>query len=181
MTGKSTACVIALAACVLAAAIAQAASGQTTPSKNPLSGVLSDPELAQWDYVEQCAGCHGVQGKSAPADLPELRDRVGYFMCTPETRAYLIRLPNIAHSRISDNAQLADMLNFVVFGLGGTSAPKGTRPFTGEEVARERKLALVSGSLKSERAKHVDAAIRGCGAPASLRAMYVSDPNTVKK
>lgn len=181
MTGNLTACVMALATCVLGAAMAQAAGLQTAASVNPLSIALSDPELAQWDYVEQCAGCHGVQGKSAPADLPELRNRVGYFMCTPQTRAYLIRLPNIAHSRILDNAQLADMLNFVVFGLGGTSAPKGSRPFSADEVARERKLALVSVSLKAERAKHVEAAIRHCGAPASLRAMYVDDPRLLKK
>ena len=67
-----------------------------------------------------------------------LRDRVGYFMCTPEGRDYLIRLPNVAYSAITDNQELADMMNFVVFGLGGASAPKGAKPFTAAEVARLR-------------------------------------------
>ncbi|HQS98174.1 MAG: cytochrome C [Novosphingobium sp. 17-62-19] len=133
---------------------------------------LSDPELARGDYVEHCAGCHGVQGISAPAKLPELRGRVGYMMCTADTRAYLLRLPNIAKSRISDNQQLADMLNFMVFGLGGDSVIPGTQPFTAQEVEYERRFALTSASLVAERKRHVETAIRKCGAPEAFRDFY---------
>jgi hypothetical protein len=133
---------------------------------------IGDPELAKADYVEHCAGCHGVQGLSAPARLPELRGRVGYMMCTAGTRAYLLRLPNIAKSRISDNQQLADMLNFMVFGLGGTSVLPGTRPFTAAEVGYERQFALTSASLVRERRKSAEVAIARCGAPASFRNFY---------
>lgn len=133
---------------------------------------ISDPELARADYVEHCAGCHGVQGISAPAKLPELRGRVGYMMCTPATRAYLLRLPNIAKSRLSDNQQLADMLNFMIFGIGGQSVLPGTLPFTASEVAHERKFALTSASLVTERKRHVETAIRECGAPATFRDFY---------
>lgn len=139
----------------------------------PLPSAITDPELAQSDYVENCGGCHGVQGSSAPAQLPELRDRVGYFMCTPEGRAYLIRLPNVAHSRITDNQQLADLVNFVVFRIGGPSTPADAIPFTADEVARERKFALSSTSLKAERARRVEASIRKCHAPASFRQQYL--------
>lgn len=137
-----------------------------------LPSAITDPELARSDYVENCAGCHGIQGSAAPAKLPELRNRVGYFMCTPESRAYLIRLPNVAHSRITDNQRLADLVNFMVFGLGGKSAPKGSPPFTADEVAHERQFALLSKSLKKERARHVESAIRHCHAPADLRLLY---------
>jgi hypothetical protein len=133
---------------------------------------ITDPELAKADYVEHCAGCHGVQGISAPAKLPELRGRVGYMMCTPATRAYLLRLPNIAKSRLSDNQQLADMLNFMVFGIGGQSVLPGTRPFTAREVGFERQFALTSASLVAERKRHVETSIRQCGAPASFRDFY---------
>jgi len=138
--------------------------------------MMVDPELAQSDFVEQCAGCHGVRGSSIPAHLPELKDRVGYFMCTPESRAYLLRLPNVAHSRLTDNHQLADLMNYVVFVLGGKSAPAGTKPFTAEEVARERQLPLTSGSLVGERTRLAKEAIRKCGAPASLRLQYLGSP-----
>lgn len=142
------------------------------PPMGPLPAAITDPEMARADYVEQCAGCHGVQGSAAPAQLPELRGRVGWFLCTPDARAYLIRLPNVAHSRIKDNQQLADMMNYVVFGLGGASAPRDAAPFTADEVARERRHALSTTTLKAERARQVDAAIRQCGAPASLRLLY---------
>jgi len=135
-------------------------------------GMMVDPELAQSDFIEQCAGCHGVRGTTVPAHLPEIKDRVGWFMCTPESRAYLLRLPNVAHSRITDNAQLADLMNYVVFVLGGKSAPAGTKPFTGDEVAHERQFALTSGSLKAERLRLANEAIAKCRAPASLRLQY---------
>ena len=108
----------AVLALVMAPSMAEAAS--TLPELRGL------PELtvAQSDYVEHCSGCHGMQGNSAPAEIPVLRDRVGYFMCTQQGREYLIRLPNVAYSAISDNQELADMMNFVVFGLGGNSAPR---------------------------------------------------------
>lgn len=128
--------------------------------------------LAQSDYVEHCGGCHGIQGDAAPADLPTLRGRVGWFMCTPEARAYLIHLPNIARSRITDNDELADLLNFMVFGLGGASTPKNTAPFTGAEVARERAFPLNSVSLVKTRAAIVRTLVKRCGAPASLHLMY---------
>jgi hypothetical protein len=140
-----------------------------------------DPGSGRADYVEQCGGCHGVSGRSAPAQLPELRDRVGYFMCTPDSRAYLLRLPNVAHSRITDNQQLADLMNFVVFGLGGASAPKQALPFTGDEVARERKNASSAVSLKAERARYVEQAIRKCRAPASLRAFFPGTATSIAR
>lgn len=162
------------AGALLAFAAFGAAAEQVMMGTSPLAAMISDPALARSDYIENCGGCHGVDGRSAPAQLPELHGRVGYFMCTPEARAYLIRLPNVAHSRITDNQQLADLVNYVIFGLGGTSAPVGTKPFTAAEIAHERQFALSSVSLKAERARHVESAIRKCRAPASLRLLFVA-------
>jgi len=132
------------------------------------------PELTgpQSDYVEHCSGCHGMQGNSAPADIPVLRNRVGYFLCTPEGRDYLIRLPNVAYSAITDNQELADMMNFVVFGLGGDSAPKGARPFSAAEVARLRVRALATESLIAARADVVDKMVGRCAVPQSMKFFY---------
>jgi hypothetical protein len=136
------------------------------------------PELTtpQSDYVEYCSGCHGMQGNSAPAEIPVLRDRVGYFMCTKDGRDYLIRLPNVAYSAISDNQELADMMNFVVFGLGGASAPKGTSPFTAAEVKRLRANALGTQSLIAARATVVDKMISTCAVPQSMKLFYDGQP-----
>lgn len=142
------------------------------PPMGALPAAITDSAMARADYVEQCAGCHGVEGSTAPAALPELRGRVGWFLCTPAARAYLIRLPNVAHSRIRDPQQLADMMNYVIFDLGGPSAPANAAPFTAQEIAHERQFPLSAASLKAERARHVESAIRQCKAPASLRLLY---------
>ena len=135
----------------------------------PALPLLTTP---QSDYVEYCSGCHGMQGNSAPAEIPVLRDRVGYFMCTKDGRDYLIRLPNVAYSAIADNQELAEMMNFVVFGLGGDSAPKGAKPFTATEVERLRAKALGTQSLIAARAQVVDKLISGCAAPQSMKFFY---------
>jgi hypothetical protein len=165
-----------------AAFSAAALHAQTAPiASQALPGIhhpekMQDPEFARSSYVEHCAGCHGVAGSSIPANLPELKDRVGWFMCTPESRAYLLRLPNVAHSRITDNETLADLMNFVVFELGGDSVPAGTKPFTGPELAHERQFALVGPGLKAERMRLAKDVIRKCHAPASLSLQYPHGP-----
>jgi hypothetical protein len=140
----------------------------------PLPELISLPELTgpQSDYVEHCSGCHGMQGDSAPAEIPVLRDRVGYFMCTKEGREYLIRLPNVAYSAITDDQELADMMNFVVFGLGGNSAPKGTKPYTAREVALLRTRALATQSLIAERTEVVGKMVGRCRVPKSMNYFY---------
>ena len=134
--------------------------------------VLPELTTPQSDYVEHCSGCHGMQGNSAPAEIPVLRDRIGYFMCTREGREYLIRLPNVAYSAIADNQQLANMMNFVVFGLGGASAPKGTKPFTAAEVAKLRTRALATESLIDARAEIVKGMVDRCSVPQSINYFY---------
>lgn len=155
---------------LLAVGVAVAAAAQVATTK------IHDQVQARSDYVENCGGCHGIEGDSAPALLPVLRGRTGYFLCDPEARAYLIRLPNVSHSRITDNAELADLLNYVVFDLGGTSAPASSPPFTAEEVTRERPRTLSDVSLVALRARLVERVIRSCKAPASLRLLYPQKP-----
>jgi hypothetical protein len=101
-----------------------------------------------------------------------LRDRVGYFMCTKEGRNYLIRLPNVAYSAITDNQELANMMNFVVFGLGGNSAPKDAKPFAAAEVAKLRTQALATQSLIATRAEVVNGMVGRCAVPQSMKVFY---------
>jgi hypothetical protein len=141
------------------------------------------PELTtpQSDYVEHCSGCHGMQGDSAPAEIPVLRGRVGYFLCTQEGREYLIRLPNVAYSAITDDQELADMMNFVVFGLGGNSAPKTAKPYTAGEVARLRARALATQSLIAVRSEVVGKMVGSCRVPESMNYFYDGQDQAVRK
>lgn len=147
----------------LTAAVAGAGRAERAP--------LHPLDTARSDYVEYCAGCHGIQGSSEPARIPRLADRIGYFLCLPDGRDYLIRLPNVAHAAISDPQELADMMNFIVFGLGRASVPSGAVPYSGAEVARLRAQALKTGTpLAAVRADLVERMIRQCGAPVEMRA-----------
>lgn len=128
--------------------------------------------LPQSNSVGHCSDCHGILSDAAPANLPTLRGRVGWFMCTPEARSCLMRLPDVARSRTTDNQDLAALLNFMVFGHGGASVPIGAKPFTVTEVERERQYPYDSASLIKTRSDVVDRVIKQCGAPASLRLMY---------
>ncbi len=169
-----------LGAIVLASVMIFARGGvHAAPAFDPAS-TMSDPAQAKIDYIENCGGCHGVRGDTVPAHLPELANRVGWFMCTPEARAYLLRLPNVAHSRITDNAELADLMNYVVFVLGNGTAPAGTKPFTADEVTYNRKLALTNANLTAERLRLANQIVAQCHAPASMRDLYVEKaPGTV--
>jgi len=126
---------------------------------------------AQSDYLEQCGGCHGIQGTTAPAPVPVLKARAGYFMCTEAGRRYLIRLPNVSNARVDDQS-LADMMNFVVFDLGAPTAPANARPFTAGEVGELRSHPMFGFEVVDIRKPVVEEIIRSCGAPADLRLTY---------
>lgn len=120
-------------------------------------------------YLERCGGCHGIQGYSAPREVPSLRGRVGYFLCLPRGRAYLVRLPSLASSPLSDDT-LASLLNFVVFDLGGRPADRNVHAlFTAEEVRELRKEPLNNVPLARYRSALVSELIDKCGAPEDLR------------
>ena len=65
----------------LAASLAGGMAIASAPSSPPtiLPAAITDPELARSDYVENCGGCHGVQGRSAPAALPETMNNTQFL------------------------------------------------------------------------------------------------------
>ena len=121
----------------------------------PAIARAGNPELvttAQRSYVLACGGCHGIEGTSNSRFVPQLRDTVGYFLNSTAGREYLVRLPNVAFSNTSDR-ELADLLNFMVFQLGGHSVPGNARPYAAAEVARLRKRPLTEVSLTDYRTR----------------------------
>lgn len=114
----------------------------------------------EWNYLKACAGCHGVRGEADQA-VPRMEGLVGAFLCTDEARAYIVRLPNIAFSTLGDG-DLADMMNYVVFGLGGESAPRGARPYSPAEVAALRRRPLKNRNLMQLRAEVLGPALDAC-------------------
>ena len=125
------------------------------------------------NYLLNCGGCHGIDGVSNSRIVPDLKDQVGYFLQLPEGRRYLGRLPNIAFATLSDR-ELADLLNYMVFILGGDSAPKDAKPYTVQEVASLRKQPLNEVALFEYRAALVEELIEKHNATTALR-LYGED------
>jgi mono/diheme cytochrome c family protein len=120
------------------------------------------------DYILNCGGCHGFLGVSNARLVPNLKDVVGYYLHTPEGRAYLPRLPNVAFSTLSD-AKLAGVLNYLVFELGGASAPARAEPYTAAEVGQWRRQPLTEVNLSEYRRQLVETLITEYRAPAAMR------------
>jgi cytochrome c553 len=122
----------------------------------------------QRDYILACAGCHGMSGISNSALVPTLKGLVGFYLNFPAGRAYLSRLPNVAFSTLKD-AQLAAVLNYVVFDIGDGSAPAGTRVYAATEVGKWRRQPLTEVTLSEYRRQLVETLIKDYQAPEALR------------
>lgn len=134
------------------------AAHATPPSEGSVKGA----------FLERCGGCHGIGGASVSVLVPDLRDQVGFFLCTAEGRAYIPRLPNVAFSGVSDQ-RLAEIVNYTVFDVGGSSAPAGAKRYTAAEVGRLRRDPLTATDLTARRARVAEAVIARCPAATGLR------------
>jgi hypothetical protein len=115
-------------------------------------------------YLTKCGGCHGIEGQSGQTYIPTLRGRAGALTCTAEGRSYLLEVPGVSMSLIRDDTLMAQVMNFVLFDLGGGSTPQGTAPFTAQEVHARRGHPLSTTDLPSVRAGVWARAIRACAA-----------------
>jgi len=100
-------------------------------------GGAGDPAV---DYMLECQGCHGADGRGSLGAVPSLQDQVGRFLRVPGGREYLIRVPGSAQSALAD-ADLAGVLNWMIRRFGPTSAD--FMPFSADEVSRQRARPLV--------------------------------------
>ncbi len=109
-----------------------------------------------------------MNGVSNSSLVPSLKGLVGYYLYLPEGRAYLPRLPNVAFSTLND-AQLAAVLNYMVFDLGAGSVPPGTHPYRAVEVGKWRRQPLTEVTLSAYRRQMVETLIARYHAPETLR------------
>lgn len=142
-----------------AAALALAAGPVLAAAPKPAPGVFP---FAQARYLESCGGCHGLQGRSWDPDVPRLDGVVGQFLCSAEARDYVVRLPNVAFAR-QDDAALTQLLNFVMFTLGGDSVPAGAQPYTVDEVAALRRQPLKNKDVRRLRGDVLSVVMPACG------------------
>jgi cytochrome c553 len=139
---------VLLIPCVFFLAAAQADSPDPSRSR------------ARIDYMLNCQGCHQPDGAGG-AEVPALRDHLGWFLHTAEGREYVVRVPGVATSGLDDEA-VADVLNFILLEFSAAQLPSPFVPYTGEEVARLRREPLVSpGDARRALVQRIEALRRG--------------------
>ena len=109
-----------------------AALGAASPSR------AESPEIL---YMLQCRGCHLPDGAGTPGVVPPLAGQVGRFLTVPGGREFLVRVPGSAQSPLSD-AELAEVLNWIVRRFGPDEVARSFAPYTAEEVAHVRRPPL---------------------------------------
>jgi mono/diheme cytochrome c family protein len=128
----------------LSAPFAAAALGLATIGVAAAPVALA-PEVAQRaraNYLIQCAGCHLPDGHGAPGTVPDLREYLGVFAQHPAARPYIARVPGAAGSALSD-AELTEVLNWILTTMNGDQLGPAFRPYTVEEVTRYRGDMLI--------------------------------------
>ena len=113
-----------------------------------LAALAIEPRAEQ-DYVLECRGCHGPDGANEAGGVPPLR-RAARFLALPGGRSYLVRVPGVAGSRLSDE-RVAALLNWALRELARDPPAGDFPPFTTAEVARERARPLPDPSAERRR------------------------------
>ncbi len=155
------------AALALLSALLQISSAAADIPAPGSAGAIPQINHTVSNYLQSCGGCHGIQGRSAIGLVPQLRDRVGWFLCTPQGRDFIVQLPDVAFAGVSDQ-ELADVLNFMVFELGGASTPKGAKPYSAAEVKQLRENTPLRTGLRARRQAVVNELVKSCGADRAL-------------
>jgi mono/diheme cytochrome c family protein len=142
------ACVAALtsALLVLCAGSAQAQDAVVTTLGRQVLARLDAPVVAttssaRASYVLHCSGCHGLDGDGLPASYVPGLKRVGDFLRVPGGRDFVVKVPGVMNSGL-DDAQIADMTNWLLATIARESVPGDHRHYDATEVARVRATPL---------------------------------------
>ncbi|SAK91891.1 cytochrome c, class I [Caballeronia fortuita] len=120
----------AVVAAAMLAALSATAASQTY-----------DAARARKDWVLNCMGCHTADGSGIPGKVPALRNSLGHFVSLAEGRQFVMRVPGAANSALND-AELANVLNWLLATMNEESRPASFKPYTADEVAAHRRPAL---------------------------------------
>ncbi|MBI3786102.1 MAG: hypothetical protein HY270_22170 [Deltaproteobacteria bacterium] len=114
----------------------------------------ADPRI---DYILNCQGCHGPDGAGAPGAAPSFRDHVAKFLSVPGGREYLIRVPGVTQSELTD-ARTAAVLNWLVQEFSPQQVPADFKPYSEAEIAQHRQAPLTDVvAARAELLRAIDA------------------------
>ncbi len=98
---------------------------------------------AQTNYILHCQGCHTADGSGLEGKVPSLRSTLAPFARSREGRTFLVQVPGVAQSTLTD-AETAAVLNWMLRNLADDRQIAGISAFTEKEVAGYRATRLVN-------------------------------------
>jgi mono/diheme cytochrome c family protein len=93
-------------------------------------------------YTLNCWGCHKPRAEGIPGAVPRLADSMGDFLQVPGGREYLVEVPGVASSALS-NAEIAQVLNWLLITFNKAELPADFKPYTTAEIAKDRPHQLI--------------------------------------
>jgi hypothetical protein len=117
------------------------------------------------NFELHCMGCHLADGSGESGRVPSIRRSLAVFSATPEGRAYVIRVPGVAQSPLSDE-ETAALLNWIARNLSEAAPPAGFTDYSVAEVAAGRAHPLVQVSrVRARLLRKSNSRFRGQRAP----------------
>jgi hypothetical protein len=114
------------------------------------------------NFQLNCMGCHLADGSGESGRVPSLRRSMVLFSASAAGRDYIIRVPGVAQSPLSDE-ETAALLNWMARNLSDLPLPPGFVAYSAAEVQRSRGHPL--SQVRNVRARLMKAAARS--SPAS--------------
>ncbi len=109
----------------------------------------------QVNFQLNCMGCHLADGSGESGRVPSLRRSMVTFSASAAGRDYIIRVPGVAQSPLSDE-ETAVLLNWMARNLSDLPLPSGFVAYSAAEVQRSRSHPL--SQVRSARARLMKAA-----------------------
>ncbi|MGO9991254.1 MAG: c-type cytochrome [Steroidobacteraceae bacterium] len=136
-------------------AVIGAAAAQSPVAAAPAG--VSNPQRAWQNWTLNCQGCHRPDGTGSAGTAPSLAGAVSKFLTVPGGREYLGRVPGVATSPLA-NADLAELMNWMVRRFDKEHMPADFLPFTAEEIGRLRTqpLRLEAAQMRNDLLKKAD-------------------------
>ena len=98
------------------------------------------------NFQLNCMGCHLADGSGEPGRVPSIRRSLVLFSATPQGREFVIRVPGVAQSPLSDE-DTAALLNWLARNLSDLALPSGFADYSAAEVQRSRSRPLARVSV----------------------------------
>ena len=103
---------------------------------------VADANRARQNYLLHCMGCHGEAGLGLEGKVPSFRHTLAKISASPQGRDYVLRIPGVTQSTL-DDAETAEVLNWVLAEFSTAPAARQIAPFTTAEVAKARGRPLL--------------------------------------